>query len=157
MLPHNTPVRWDGLEHLRRDYMLQLTEAIERSGRQVKVAPYALATSGDERRADLALIARYADAAGLRLTSTSFADEGSAPPVEQRSGFCAARRFAREGFAHGILAIARPAITTDAEVYERVLTDLFEHRIFLAFLPIDLSSLADCRPGREVPSDQEPA
>lgn len=128
------PLR-DDLEQLRREYMARITDAVARRGWLVRAAPYVLVSSGEERRADLALIARYAIAAGIGLTSESFADVGQPPRIGERSGWREARHYAEQGFAHGIVAIARPAITTDSEEYAALLEDLFAHRLFLAFLP----------------------
>ncbi|MFI1767258.1 hypothetical protein ACH41H_35110 [Streptomyces sp. NPDC020800] len=117
--------------------MSKITAAVVSSGRTVRVAPYVLASSGEERRAGLALIERYVIAAGLSLAEVSFADTGAPPPIDRRTGWRAVRRYAERGFAHGIVAIARPAITTDVRVYEGLLTDLFVHRLFLALLPTE--------------------
>ncbi|GGT05042.1 hypothetical protein [Streptomyces cinerochromogenes] len=117
--------------------MSEITTSVVRSGRVVRVAPYVLASTAEERRADLALIERYVIAAGMGLTATVFADAGQPPPIGRRSGWRAARRYAEQGYADGIVAIARPAITTDRAEYEALLEDLFAHRLFLAFLPTE--------------------
>ncbi|MGW1801563.1 hypothetical protein ACWCQN_38010 [Streptomyces sp. NPDC001984] len=125
-----------GLEELRRDYMLQIISGAVGRASPLRVAPYVLAHTVAERRDDLALIESYAvDEMGWQVTACSFADAGQPPPLERRRGFEEAWRYAAQGFADGILAIARPAITTDAEAYARVLDRLYSRRLFLAFLP----------------------
>ncbi|MFF0001137.1 hypothetical protein [Streptomyces avermitilis] len=101
----------------------------------VRVAPYVLAPPNAERREDLALIEAYAAQMGWRVTSSSFADIGQPPPLGERPGFGAACRYAAQGYARGILAIARPAITTDSEAYTHVLEHLYARGVFLAYLP----------------------
>ncbi|MFH8772039.1 hypothetical protein [Streptomyces sp. NPDC017958] len=126
----------EGLEQLRRDYMLQIIADSASRRSPLRVAPYVLAHTVTERREDLALIKSYAvDEMGWQVTDCSFADAGQPPPLEARRGFEEAWRYAAQGFAHGILAIARPVITTDAEAYGRVLEHLYSRRLFLAFLP----------------------
>ncbi|MFD7459201.1 MULTISPECIES: hypothetical protein [unclassified Streptomyces] len=129
--------RPDGLEALRYEHIAAITASVAGSGRLVRLAPYVLASTGEERRADLALITRHVIAAGMEVTSVSFADTGQPLPIRERSGWRAACQHAKQGFAHGIVAIARPAITTDPREYEAVLTDLFTHRLFLVFLPTE--------------------
>ncbi|MGW6216459.1 hypothetical protein [Streptomyces sp. NPDC055109] len=120
------------LEGLRSLYEREITDGASRT---VRVAPYVLASSVAERRADLELIEAHVLAKGWKLALTSFADLGQAPPVTDRSGFNEACRYATQGFAHGIVAISRHAITTDNTVYEELL-DFLRHRgVFLAFLP----------------------
>ncbi|MFF7130450.1 hypothetical protein [Streptomyces sp. NPDC008240] len=125
-----------GLEELRRDYMLQIISDAVGRGSTLRVVPYVLAHTVAERREGLALIKAYAvDEMGWQVTGRSFADGGQPPPLECRRGFEEAWRYAAQGFADGILAIARPAIATDAEAYAGVLNLLYSHRLFLAFLP----------------------
>lgn len=120
------------LESLRSLYEKETTDGASRA---VRVAPYVLASSVAERRADLELIRAHVHCKGWQLTLTSFADLGQAPPVTDRSGFNEACRYATQGFAHGIVAISRQAVTTDNTVYEELL-DFLRHRgVFLAFLP----------------------
>ncbi|MBG7704815.1 hypothetical protein HCJ76_43840 [Streptomyces sp. MC1] len=135
----STPLRTDAraarLEVLRREYMGRIAAAIARQGRPLRVAPYVLAEPGAERQADLEKIAEYATATGWKVTSSTFADLGQPLPLPQRPGFEAACRYAAQGFAHGILAIARPAITTDNETYSLLLEYLHARSVFLAYLP----------------------
>ncbi|MGW0770784.1 hypothetical protein [Streptomyces sp. NPDC002676] len=127
-----------GLEGLQRDYMLQIIAAIAARGSQVRVAPYVLAHTMGERNTDLALIKSYAvEEMGWQVTKAPFADAGQAPPLERRRGFASGWQYAMQGYADGILAIARPAITTDLVAYARVLENLAERRLFLAFLPTE--------------------
>ncbi|MGQ4344063.1 hypothetical protein [Streptomyces sp. SAS_275] len=120
------------LEGLRSLYERQV---IEGASRTVRVAPYVLASAVSERRADQELIEAYVSGRGWNLALTSFADLGQAPPVMERSGFGEACRFASQGFAHGIVAISRHALTTDNAVYEELLDFLHNRGVFLAFLP----------------------
>ncbi|MET7919699.1 hypothetical protein ABZU45_28210 [Streptomyces avermitilis] len=99
------------------------------------MAPYILTPPNPERREDLALIEAYAAQMGWRVTSSSFADIGQPQPLRERPGFGAACRYAAQGYAHGILASARPAITTDSEAYVHVLEHLYARAVFLAYLP----------------------
>ncbi|MFD0542198.1 hypothetical protein ACFQ1B_02440 [Streptomyces mexicanus] len=69
----------------------------------------------------------------------------AAAPLAQRSGFGAACRYAAQGFAHGILAIARPAITTDDDAYLEILEYLHARGVFLAYLPAEGQPLPDGR------------
>ncbi|WEO92669.1 hypothetical protein A6P39_000145 [Streptomyces sp. FXJ1.172] len=103
--------------------------------RTVRVAPYVLALTGDERRADLDLIVKYAEESGWQVTRTTFADMAQSPAITRRPGFGAACRYAAQGYAHGILAIARPAITTDNDAYAAVLEHLHVRGLFLGYLP----------------------
>ncbi|MFF0143533.1 hypothetical protein ACFYRN_45005, partial [Streptomyces sp. NPDC005227] len=89
-----------------------------------------------ERRADQELIEAYVSGRGWNLALTSFADLGQAPPVTDRSGFNEACRYATQGFAHGLVAISRHALTTDNAVYEELLDFLHNRGVFLAFLPV---------------------
>ncbi|MBL1109420.1 hypothetical protein JK361_33390 [Streptomyces sp. 5-8] len=123
------------LDALRQDYMDEAIAAVTRHDRAVRVAPYVLAPPGAERHADLELIARYAAAAGWQVARSSFADTGQPLPLAERPGFTAACQYAAQGYADGVLAIARPAITTDDDSYARVLEHLHNHGVFLAFLP----------------------
>lgn len=120
------------LEGLRGLYERQV---IEGASRTVRVTPYVLASAVSERRADQELIEAYVRARGWNLALTSFADLGQAPQVMERSGFGEACRFASQGFAHGIVAISRHALTTDNTVYEELLDFLHHRGVFLAFLP----------------------
>ncbi|MGW0885893.1 hypothetical protein [Streptomyces sp. NPDC002671] len=91
-----------GLEELQRNYMLQIIAAIAARGSQVRVAPYVLAHTMDERNTDLALIKSYAvEEMGWQVTKASFADAGQAPPLERRRGFASAWRYAMQGYADG--------------------------------------------------------
>ncbi|MET7606067.1 hypothetical protein ABZS96_26865 [Streptomyces avermitilis] len=100
---------------LRREYMRQVIADATRHT-LVRVAPYVLAPPNAERREDLALIEAYAAQMGWRVTSSSFADLGQPPPLGERPGFGAACRYAAQGYTRGILAIARPAITSLREM-----------------------------------------
>ncbi|CAM5475548.1 MULTISPECIES: hypothetical protein [Streptomyces] len=133
--PLRTDVRAARLEALRREYMGQIVAIAARQGRPLRVAPYALAQPGAEQHADLEQIAEYATARGWKVTSSTFADMSQPLPLTQRPGFGAACRYAAQGFADGILAIARPAITTDNETYSLVLEHLHDRDVFLAYLP----------------------
>ncbi|MEV6179912.1 hypothetical protein [Streptomyces sp. NPDC052015] len=133
--PLHPQARTARLEVLRREYMKQITATAARHGHPVRVAPYVLAQPGTERRADLELIEQYAAERGWQVTRSSFADVGQPPPLAQRAGFGSACRYASQGFAHGILAIARPAITTDNDSYAHVLEHLHHRGVFLAYLP----------------------
>ncbi len=113
--------------------MTEIAAAVRR-GRLVRVAPYVLASSVEERQADLFLIERYTIAAGIALTTASFSDPGQPPPIGERSGWRAARQYAEQGYAHGIVAIARSALTTEPAAYAALLNDLFAHQLFLALL-----------------------
>ncbi|MEU8794629.1 hypothetical protein [Streptomyces sp. NPDC048643] len=120
------------LEGLRSRYEQEVTDGASRT---LRVAPYVLASSVAERRVDLELIEAHVLKKGWQVALTSFADLGQAPPVTDRCGFNEACRYATQGFAHGIVAISRQAITTDNAVYEELL-DFLRHRgVFLAFLP----------------------
>ncbi|MFF7975781.1 hypothetical protein [Streptomyces sp. NPDC007905] len=123
------------LEALRREYMAQIIAIAARNRGTVRVVPYMLAQTGSERRADLALIAQYATQMRWKTTQTTFADLGQPPPLDQRPGFAAACRYAAQGYAHGILAIARPALTTDNDTYARLLEHLHTRGVFLTYLP----------------------
>ncbi|MGV9565093.1 hypothetical protein [Streptomyces sp. NPDC003480] len=127
---------------MRREYMLQVTASATQHGRTVRVAPYGLAQPGAERRPDLERIRAHAETMGWQVTSSSFADVGQPPPLAERPGFGAACRYAATGFAHGILAIAWPAITTDNETYAHVLDHLYGRCAFLAYLPAEDSTPA---------------
>ncbi|GAA2899361.1 hypothetical protein [Streptomyces mexicanus] len=133
------------LEALRREYMTKVINGAHRRGRQVRVAPYFLAEPGPARAADLDTIARYARQQEWQVTRSTFADIGQPPPLAQRSGFGAACRYAAQGFAHGILAIARPAITTDDDAYLEILEYLHARGVFLAYLPAEGQPLPDGR------------
>ena len=123
------------LEALRRQYQREITDSAAHFGRTVRVAPYILAAPGAERRADLELIQAHAQRMGWQVTRSSFADVGQAPPIAERFGFGEACRYAAQGFAHGIIAISRPAITTHNDAYADVLEHLHMRGVFLAFLP----------------------
>lgn len=131
----DAPCRADRLDTLRQQYMLQIIDSAARNGRPVRVTPYVLAQPGPERHADLEFIEQHAARVGWQVTASTFADLGQSPPLAQRPGFGAACRYAAQGYAHGILAIARPAITTDNDSYSRVLEHLRERGVFLAYLP----------------------
>ncbi|MFI9155737.1 hypothetical protein [Streptomyces sp. NPDC053367] len=117
--------------------MSEITANVARHGRRLRVAPYVLVQPGAERRADLETIARYATEQGWQVSSRTFADMGQPRPLAERPGFTEARRYAAQGFADGILAIARPAITTDNDTYVRVLKYLYQRQVFLAYLPAE--------------------
>ncbi|MEU0786692.1 hypothetical protein ABZ341_34630 [Streptomyces sp. NPDC006173] len=104
-------------------------------GRAIRVAPYTLSAPGAERRADLGLIAAYVRAQGLFSTRSTFGDIGQPLPIARRSGFGAACKCAAQGFAEGIIAIGRPAITMDNDAYRDVLDFLNERAVFLTYLP----------------------
>ncbi|WP_405863454.1 hypothetical protein [Streptomyces sp. NBC_00005] len=123
------------LEVLRREYMAQIIAVALRRGRPVRISPYVVAQPGGQRQADLELIRTYAAEMGWQLTRSSFADVGQPPPLVQRAGFGAACRYAAQGYAHGILAIARPALTTDNESYAHLLERLHHRGVVLAYLP----------------------
>ncbi|MGW4518792.1 hypothetical protein ACWEO4_44505 [Streptomyces sp. NPDC004393] len=133
--PLQPQARTARLEALRREYMAQIIAIAARHRRAVRVVPYMLAQTGPERRADLELIEQYAAQMRWKTTRTTFADMGQPPPLDQRPGFAAACRYAAQGYAHGILAIARPALTTDNDSYARVLDHLHERGVFLTYLP----------------------
>ncbi|WP_316762533.1 hypothetical protein [Streptomyces herbicida] len=137
MTPLRPQARAARLEVLRRGYMAQIIAAAARHGRPVRVAPYALTQPGTERHADLERIERYAAGRGWQVTRNTFADMGQPPPLEQRVGFDAACRYAAQGYAHGVLAIARPALTTDNDSYAQVLEHLQVRGVFLACLPTE--------------------
>jgi hypothetical protein len=122
--------------------MLQIIADAARRVRTVRVAPYVLVQPGGERRADLALIEEYAAGLGWHVTSSSFADAGQPLPLAKRAGFGAACCYAAQGYANGILAIARPAITTSDEAYAQILEHLHERQVFLAYLPAAYDSTA---------------
>ncbi|MEU5683605.1 hypothetical protein DEJ48_36730 [Streptomyces venezuelae] len=133
-LPGNRAAQLAGL---RNDCMAELLEEHKRSGRTITVAPYVLASTGDERRAGLAQLGRFAEEQqGWPVTGSSFCDFDPEVPLEERRAFGAACRYASLGFASGILAANRAALTFDDAAYERVLTYLHKHRVFLAFLPL---------------------
>ncbi|MFJ3229045.1 hypothetical protein ACIPJS_37635 [Streptomyces sp. NPDC086783] len=115
--------------------MTSIISAVTRNRWSVLVAPYVLTQPGAERIADLHLIRQHAEQAGWQVTPSTFADIGQPPPLAQRSGFAAACRYAAQGHAHGILAIAQPAITTDPQTYAYVLDHLGRRGVFLAYLP----------------------
>ncbi|MCX5182628.1 hypothetical protein [Streptomyces sp. NBC_00268] len=125
------------LEGLRRQYQREVTEAVARLGRPVRVTPYVLAAPGAERQADLDLIGAHVHRLGWQITRSSFADIGQAPPIEDRTGFGEACRYAAQGFAHGIVAISRAAITTHNDTYAHLLDELHRRRVFLAYLPAE--------------------
>ncbi|MET8411797.1 hypothetical protein ABZV34_27500 [Streptomyces sp. NPDC005195] len=120
------------LENLRRSYEQQVAEKARRT---VRVAAYVLASSVAERRADQELIEAHVCTLGWKLALTSFWDFGQAPSITERAGFAEASRYAVQGFAHGIVAIGQPAITTDNAVYEELLHFLGTRGVFLTFLP----------------------
>ncbi|MFJ9718170.1 hypothetical protein ACIRPQ_19865 [Streptomyces sp. NPDC101213] len=123
------------LESLRRDDMLEITATAVGCGRTVQVAPYVLAHSSAEQREDLELITAYAAEVGWQVTRSTFADVGEPPPLAARSGFGAACRYATQGYAHGILAVARPTLTTDDDAYAQVIEHFYVRGVFLAYLP----------------------
>ncbi|MET7600489.1 hypothetical protein ACWERY_29805 [Streptomyces sp. NPDC004082] len=133
----STDRQWaaDCLEGLRQQYEDEVLQRIGEAGRVPCVAAYVLARPGFERHADLDLIRQHAATVGWRVAGSSFADVGQPPPLAQRPGFAAACRYAVQGYAHGILAIARPAITTDDDTYAQVLEHLHARSLFLAYLP----------------------
>ncbi|MEU8951624.1 hypothetical protein [Streptomyces sp. NPDC048489] len=120
------------LENLRRSYEQQVAEKARRT---VRVTTYVLASSVAERRADQELIEALVRMRGWKLALTSFWDFGQAPVITERTGFGEASRYAVQGFAHGIVAIGRAAITTDNAAYEELLHFLGSRGVFLAFLP----------------------
>jgi hypothetical protein len=120
---------------LRREYMASVMADVARRDRPLRVASYVLVQPGAERRADLETIAEYAAGMGWQVASSTFADMGQPLPLVERPGFTQACRYAAQGFADGILAIARPAITTDNDTYARVLDHLYQRHVFLAYLP----------------------
>ncbi|MET9734748.1 hypothetical protein ABZZ79_30150 [Streptomyces sp. NPDC006458] len=128
-------VRTARLEILRKEYMDQIAADVALRGRPLRVASYVLAQHGDQRRADLTLIAEHAAEMGWQVASSTFADAGQPLPLLERSGFTEACRYAARGFADGVLAIARPAITTDNDTYARLLERLYQRHVFLAYLP----------------------
>ncbi|MET8412551.1 hypothetical protein ABZV34_31445 [Streptomyces sp. NPDC005195] len=119
------------LENLRSAYEQKV---IERARRTVRVTTYVLASSVAERRADQELIEAHVRGEGWKLALSSFWDFGQAPPVTDRTSFGEASRYAAQGFAHGIVAIGRPAITTDDAAYEELLDFLGSRGVFLAYL-----------------------
>ncbi|MER5450528.1 hypothetical protein ABT065_33730 [Streptomyces sp. NPDC002764] len=123
------------LEVLRREYVNDIIAKAARANRSVRITSYVLADSGEERRADLDLIRAHAVTLAWKVASTTFADMGQPPPLTQRPGFGAACRYTTQGYAHGIGAIARPALTTDDEAYTHVLEYLYHQGVFLAYLP----------------------
>ncbi|KAB1989789.1 hypothetical protein [Streptomyces triticiradicis] len=123
------------LEIVRRRFQSEIVAAARDTGRTVRVTPYVLAEPGDERRADLELIDAYVRSLGWQLAATSFADVGQAPVIGQRPGFTQACMYAAQGFAHGIVAISRAAITTDNDTYALVLEQLHHRSVFLSYLP----------------------
>ncbi|MFJ5779991.1 hypothetical protein [Streptomyces sp. NPDC093094] len=127
--------RTERLELLRKQYMSEITATVARHGRRLRVAPYVLVQPGAERHADLETIATYATAQDWQVSSSTFADMGQPRPLVERPGFTEACRYAAQGFADGILAVARPAITTDNDTYARVLEYLHQRQVFLAYLP----------------------
>lgn len=133
--PLRPPARAARLEALRREYMGQIIAVTARQNRPLRVAPYVLAQPGAERRVDLELITEYAAEMDWQVARSSFADLGQPLPLAQRPGFTAACRYAAQGYAHGILAIARPAITTDDDSYAQVLEHLHRRRVFLTYVP----------------------
>lgn len=135
-LRNSTLIPQDGLEQMRRDTWPDNPGHHPQRARGA-VAPYVLAPSVEERRADVALIARYAVAAGLALTSLTFADAAKPPHIGERRGWRAARQYAEQGYAHGFVVIARLALTTDPAEYAALLEDLFAHRLFVTFLPTE--------------------
>ncbi|MET8292090.1 hypothetical protein ABZV80_44340 [Streptomyces sp. NPDC005132] len=131
--PSGQPALADNrLETLRCSYEQQV---IEKARHTVRVAAYVLASSVAERRADQELIEAHVRGQGWNLALTSFWDFGQAPVITERTGFGEASRYAVQGFAHGIVAIGRPAITTDNVVYEELLHFLGTRGVFLTFLP----------------------
>ncbi|MFG2257264.1 hypothetical protein [Streptomyces mirabilis] len=94
-----------------------------------------LASPGAEGRADLKLIEEHVQRMRWHVTRSSFADVGQAPAIEQRTGFTEAFLYAAQGFAHGIVAIGRAAITTDNKAYADVLERLHQRGVFLSYLP----------------------
>lgn len=72
---------------------------------------------------------------GWQVARRTFADVGQPPPLTQRAGFGTVCRYVAQGFAHGIVAIARPAITADDETYAQVLEHLHAGGVFLTYLP----------------------
>ncbi|MET7390479.1 hypothetical protein ACFYPT_38760 [Streptomyces sp. NPDC005529] len=122
------------LEGLRRTYE---QEIVATAPRTVRVVPYVLASSAEERGADQELIAAHVRELGWQVSRATFWDGGQAPPLLEWAGFGNACRYAMQGFAHGIAAISRAAITTDDTTYEHVLDELRPHEVFLTFLPAD--------------------
>ncbi|MGW3669271.1 hypothetical protein [Streptomyces sp. NPDC005141] len=123
------------LESLRSRYEADTIAGARRAHRTVRVAPYVLAAPGTELGADLELIEAHVHGKGWHVTRSSFGDAGQAPAIGQRSGFAEAFVYAAQGFAHGIVAIGRAAITTDNEAYADVLEQLHRRGVFLAYLP----------------------
>ncbi|MER5880677.1 hypothetical protein ABT119_32765 [Streptomyces sp. NPDC001910] len=107
--------------------------------RTIRVAPYTLTMPGAERCADLELIETYVRAQGWLPTRSTFGDIGQPLPITRRSGFGAACKYAAQGFAEGIIAIGRPAITMDNDAYRDVLNFLNERALFLTYLPSQVS------------------
>ncbi|MFD6294252.1 hypothetical protein ACFWFU_05515 [Streptomyces sp. NPDC060235] len=106
-------------------------------GRTIRVAPYTLTMPGAERRADLELIETYVRSQGWLPTRSTFGDIGQPLPIARRSGFGAACKYAVQGFAEGIIAISRPAITMDNDAYRDALDFLNERAVFLTYLSQD--------------------
>ncbi|MGW3668572.1 hypothetical protein [Streptomyces sp. NPDC005141] len=123
------------LEILRRRIQADIIARARRAHRTVRVAPYILAGPGAERRADLELIQSHVHRMEWHLTRSSFADVGQAPAIGQRTGFTEACLYAAQGFAHGIVAIGRAAITTDNAAYADVLEQLHHSGVFLSYPP----------------------
>ncbi|WP_432190503.1 hypothetical protein [Streptomyces sp. Tue6028] len=124
------------LETLRRQYQREITDSAAHHGRPVRVAPpYVLAAPGAGRHTDLQMIEAHARRLGRQVTRSTFADIGQVPALTQRSGFDAACRYAGQGFAHGIVANNRAAITTHNDAYAHVLHHLHLRGVFLTYLP----------------------
>ncbi|MFF4977945.1 hypothetical protein [Streptomyces sp. NPDC001083] len=128
----STALADERLENLRSAYEEKVIVAARRT---VRVTTYVLASSVAERRADQELIEDDVRRRGWKLALSSFWDFGQAPPVTDRTGFGEASRYAAQGFAHGIVAIGRQAITTDNAAYEELLHFLGSRGGFLAYLP----------------------
>ncbi|MEU1203524.1 hypothetical protein ABZ446_46050 [Streptomyces sp. NPDC005813] len=123
------------LEILRRQYQREIAGSAAHHGWPVRAAPYVLAAPGAGRQRDLEMIEVHARRLGWQVTRRTFADIGQIPARTERSGFDAACRYASQGFAHGIVAINRAAITTRNDVYAHILNHPHLRGVFLAYLP----------------------
>lgn len=80
------------------------------------------------------MIEAHARRLGRQITPSTFGDIGQVPALTERSGFDAACRYAGQGFAHGIVANNRAAITTHNDAYAHVLHHLHLRGVFLTYL-----------------------
>ncbi|MCC2275445.1 hypothetical protein LKL35_08420 [Streptomyces sp. ET3-23] len=132
---HVAPDRNVRLMKLRREQMERRLEALRICGRVPRIALYARTVNGQGPDRSLAAAGEFAARMGWQVgRDQTFTDCISLRALEDRYGWLQIRKHVTSGFADGVVALTRAAISPQLGEYETELNWLAMHSGFIALV-----------------------